>query len=105
MEQDMLEKTLKLKGISNYFEGVAGLTDHYAVSKVERGKQLIREFNIDNENTWLIGDTTHDFEVATELGVKCILIADGHQSAERLKATKAKLVGSLKELMEAEMFG
>jgi phosphoglycolate phosphatase len=105
MEHDMLEKTLQLKGISNYFEGVAGLTDHYAVSKVERGKQLIREFNIDNENTWLIGDTTHDFEVATELGVKCILIADGHQSAERLKATKATLVGSLKELMEAEMFG
>jgi len=31
MEHKMLEKTLKLKGILHFFEGVAGLKDHYAV--------------------------------------------------------------------------
>lgn len=99
MEHEMLEKTLKIKGISQYFEGIGGLTDHYAVSKVGRGRQLIRDFNIDVKTTWLIGDTTHDFEVATELGVKCILIADGHQSEEKLRKTGGVIIGNLMELI------
>ncbi len=104
MEHEMLEKTLKLKGIFNYFEGIAGLKDHYAVSKAEQGKQLIRQFNLDRERTFLIGDTTHDFEVATGLGVPCILIADGHQSIERLTQTGGIVIGNLKELITLNIF-
>jgi len=100
MKQPMLEKTLKHNGIFPFFEGVAGLNDHYAVSKVERGKELLNEFNIDVQNTWMIGDTDHDFEVARELGIRCILVADGHQSEERLKETGAEVVSSLSELKE-----
>ena len=100
MKQPMLEKTLKHNGIFPFFEGVAGLSDHYAVSKVERGKELLNEFNIDVQNTWMIGDTDHDFEVARELGIRCILVADGHQSEERLKETGAEVVSSLSELKE-----
>ena len=100
MKQPMLGKTLKHNGIFPFFEGVAGLNDHYAVSKVERGKELLNEFNIDVQNTWMIGDTDHDFEVARELGIRCILVADGHQSEERLKETGAEVVSSLSELKE-----
>ena len=99
MKHEMLEKTLKMKGISQYFEGVAGLKDHYAVSKLEQGKQLISDFEIEIETTWLVGDTTHDFDVATELGVNCILIADGHQSKERLSQTGGIVIGRLNELI------
>ncbi len=99
MQHEMLEKTLELKGILHFFEGVAGLKDHYAVSKTEQGKQLIRTYRIDKREALLIGDTTHDFEVATELGVKCILIADGHQSIERLMQTKGIVVGNLSQLL------
>ena len=99
MEHEMLEKTLEMKGITRFFEGVAGLQDHYAVSKIEQGKQLISNFKIDIEKTWLIGDTIHDFEVATELGVKCVLIADGHQSVERLKQTGGIVIDDLKQLI------
>ena len=48
----------------------------------------------------MIGDTNHDFEVARELGIRCILVADGHQSEERLKETGAEVVSSLSELKE-----
>lgn len=99
MEHDMLEKTLKEKGISEFFEGIAGLQDHYAVSKIEQGLKLIKQYNIETNNTWLIGDTTHDYEVAKELGVKCLLIADGHQSKQRLLKTGGKVIDSLKQLM------
>ncbi len=99
MKQEMLEETLKHNRISHFFEAVAGLNDHYAVSKIERGKQLIRQFEIDKKNTFIIGDTIHDFEVARELGTACILIADGHQSKERLQKTGSTVISALKDLM------
>ena len=104
MKQNMLEQTLKQQNIFHFFEGIAGLNDHYANSKIERGEQFISQFNIEKSSTWIIGDTIHDFEVAESLGVKCILIADGHQSAERLKTTNAKLVGNLKTLIIEGIF-
>ena len=104
MEHRMLEKTLKLKGIANFFEGISGLDDHYAVSKIELGKQLITDFKIDTENVWLIGDTIHDFEVASELGIKCILIADGHQSRERLTQTGGIVIDDLNQLIAGNYF-
>jgi len=83
---------------------VAGLGDIYAVSKIERGQQLIKEFNIDKSNALIIGDTIHDFEVSQKLGVKCILVADGHQSVERLNSTKAVVVPSLDKLINQPLF-
>ncbi len=99
MHQKMLYKTLKLNDILGFFEGIAGLNDHYAVSKEERGRWLMKNFDIKTENTFLIGDTNHDFEVAQALGVGCILIADGHQSERRLKSTGAVILNKLSELI------
>ena len=104
MKHTMLEKSLKQKEIYNFFEAVAGLKDHYAVSKIERGKELINDYNIKREKAYMIGDTDHDFEVAQELGIKCILVADGHQSEKRLRETGAKVVDSLINLMEPGLF-
>lgn len=101
MEHGMLEKTLKAKGIFEYFEGVAGLTDHLAVSKVDQGKMLIGKFKIEPAETWMIGDTVHDFEVASEMGVKCVLIADGHQSEERLLKTGAPVLKNIGQLLSS----
>lgn len=104
MKQNMLEKTLQQNKIFHFFEGVAGLNDHYAVSKIERGKQLIRQFEIKPEYSWIIGDTIHDFEVAEQLGTKCILIADGHQSVERLEKTKMPVIQKLSDLIDIQEF-
>ena len=46
----------------------------------------------------LVGDTLHDAEVAQVLGTDCILIADGHQSKERLAQSGLPVVDSLEEL-------
>lgn len=103
MRQTMLEFTLKQNQIFNFFEGVAGLNDHYAVSKIDRGGQLINDFMINTKESFIIGDTNHDFEVAKKLGINCILIADGHQSEERLRKTGAKVIPDLMALMAPEM--
>lgn len=98
MKEDMLKQTLKQQGIFEYFEGVAGLSDHYAVSKIERGQQLIEKYNINKQTTTIIGDTIHDFEVAEQLNINCILVADGHQSIDRLLNTGTKVIESLQQL-------
>jgi phosphoglycolate phosphatase len=99
MKQDTLEHTLEHNGIFGFFEGVYGLDNHYAVSKIDRGRQLITHHNTNKEDCWIIGDTLHDYEVAEELGIGCILVADGHQSVERLKTSNALIVGELKDLL------
>ncbi len=103
MEHGMLEETLKQKGILHFFEGIAGLTDHYAVSKVDQGKMMMKIFGIEQGKTLMIGDTVHDFEVADALGITCVLVADGHQSAERLHETGAKVIGNLRQLISPEL--
>lgn len=103
MKQDMLIETLKNKGIFNYFEGVMGLNDHYANSKIQRGEQLIEEFQINKSKSTIIGDTIHDFEVAQQLDIDCILIADGHQSKERLEATGVTVLNDLMELEDLQL--
>jgi phosphoglycolate phosphatase len=103
MQQEMLTETLKHQGIFDYFEGVAGLKDHYAVSKIERGEELISQFNIKKENATILGDTIHDFELAMQLDIDCILIADGHQSEERLKSTGMQVIPSLKRIMKLRL--
>jgi phosphoglycolate phosphatase len=104
MQQDMLEQTLRQNKIFHFFEGVAGLNDHYAVSKIERGKQLIRKYKIDTKFSWIIGDTIHDFEAAEQLGIKCILIAGGHQSLERLEKTKTPVIEKLSGIVDWREF-
>ena len=100
MKQDMLEKTLEYHKLTAYFEKIAGLSDHYATSKVALGKQLVESLGVPVEQTCIIGDTQHDFEVAKESGIRCILIADGHQSKERLLNSGATVINSIGELME-----
>ena len=53
---------------------------------------------INPATTWLIGDTIHDYEVAQELGCKCVLTAHGHQSRVRLMEAGAPVIDNLAEL-------
>lgn len=103
MEQGMLKRTLKHNSVFDFFESIYGLNNHYAVSKTERGKQLISEFNIEKENTWIIGDTIHDYEVAEKLDIKTILITNGHQSEARLRNTGSIVISKLKELENVQL--
>ena len=98
MEQQQLEKTVNDHHVTQYFEGLYGLDNHYAMSKIEIGKSLISKNGLDAERILMIGDTIHDYEVAQAIGCKCILIPNGHQSKERLLISGANVVESLVEI-------
>lgn len=67
------------------FAHVFGIENKFAGSKLERGQELLRISGIDASETVIVGDTLHDLEVAKDLGVDAVLIAQGHQSAGRLR--------------------
>jgi len=99
MHQDVLENCLEHHQISHFFEHTSGLDNHYAVSKIENGRSLISDLNLNVSEIILIGDTVHDFEVASELGCQCILVANGHQSKDTLESTGTIVIDDLKELL------
>jgi phosphoglycolate phosphatase len=99
MKQDMLLKSVKDKGIGNYFADILGIHDIYAASKSEMAMKYVKSRKLDISEIIFIGDTEHDFDVALDIGCRCILIADGHQSEERLRATGAEVLPSLEALI------
>jgi phosphoglycolate phosphatase len=101
MEQDMLVKLVGDKGLKKYFTDMLGIDNIYAGSKVSIAINFVRSNNLSPVDILFIGDTLHDFEVAQQIGSRCILVADGHQTAERLNATGAEVVGTLSDLIPA----
>lgn len=99
MKQETLNECLNFYQIHHYFEHVSGLDDHYAHSKTENGFRLIKKVGLEKHELLLIGDTVHDFEVATELGCSCILVANGHQDNSILQKTGTLVLDNLSELL------
>jgi len=81
-----LERMLREQGIRHFFDHVFGLDNLYATSKLDQGKRLIGALAIAPEEIILVGDTNHDHDVARDLGIRCLLLAGGHQSESRLAA-------------------
>lgn len=80
MEQDELLSQARDKRIHHYFEDIVGLDNIHARSKIDRGIKLINEKSLPPDQCIVIGDTFHDYEVARELGCRCILVDKGHQN-------------------------
>jgi len=87
MEERMLRATLGALGILDRFAAAYGLAHQEGDSKISRGRDLIADYAIDPATALMIGDTVHDAEVADALGIGAVLVATGHQSLERLRAT------------------
>lgn len=85
-------------GLTRHFSHLSGLDDIYAHSKVELGRTALAALGLPREQVLLIGDTLHDFDVATALGLDCVLVAGGHHPAERLRARTPHVVDNLSEL-------
>ena len=83
--------------IASFFDEILGISDIFATSKIDLGKAYIQQTN--PEKAVLVGDTIHDKEVADELGVDCILIANGHQSKKDLSSCDSVVVDCLIDIM------
>jgi len=96
-EQAILERMLTERGIRGHFGHVSGLDNLHAASKLENGQRLLEILKLPPDEVVLIGDTNHDHDVATAIGIRCLLLAGGHQAESRLIA--ADLVHSPRDLL------
>lgn len=98
--QTRLEDMLDFFELRSLFATVLGCDDHHAHGKIEQGIRLAAEAGIDPGQTVLIGDTIHDYEVARQSGVDCVLFTGGHYHEQRLESCGVPVVSSLKQLLE-----
>jgi phosphoglycolate phosphatase len=99
-KQEALELGIAYFGIRKHFTGLMGTDNIHAKGKIEQGQHWIEQLHWHPEEVVLIGDTLHDFEVASAIGTSCILMAHGHHTPERLAQTGVPVVHSLAELIE-----
>jgi phosphoglycolate phosphatase len=99
-ENSLLRRLIMFYGLEEYFSAVTGIADNFAESKVEAGKQMMENLRLAPGETVMIGDTVHDYEVSEALGISCLLISHGHQSAARLSMTGAPVIDSYFEIEE-----
>jgi len=95
-----LEQQAAQRDVTRYFDRLLGLGDIYAKSKVDLGLRYLHETGFDPARAVMIGDSTHDFEVARALGVGCVLQSGGHQPPEVLRETGAPVVPGLREAVQ-----
>lgn len=84
LRQDLLDDALERYGVRGYFDFAYGSGDLYGGSKLDRARQLVARLG--GLDLIMIGDATHDKEVAEALGIRCVLCAQGGHSADRLRA-------------------
>lgn len=97
-QHEELAKAVRHFGLLKYFEAVLGKSDFNGESKVALGRAWMENADIDPKTVLLVGDTLHDHEVAEDLGVKCILVARGHQSRSRLEGAGVPVVDNIENI-------
>lgn len=98
--QQVLQQSVGQLGVRSYFAALLGLSDHYAHSKIELGRAWLANQPFHPAQALLIGDTTHDFDVAKSLGCDCLLVARGHQCTSKLSECGVPVLADLRELAE-----
>ena len=91
-EQGLLEKQIADYRLTGYFDALVGQKDIYAGGKLGAAQDY---FAGGISDALLIGDTTHDYEVARALNADCRLVANGHHSRERLQKCGVPVYESL----------
>ncbi len=99
-QQTRLEEAVAHFQITGFFTKLFGLNDYYAAGKIENGKRLIEQLDCRANHVLLIGDTTHDYEVAESIGADCVLLTCGHQSKQKLLTCKTTTLDNLTQITD-----
>jgi len=99
-ELSILNRMAAERGVTDFFAGMYGLSNLHAHSKAGLGIELMSGRSPGSGSVLLIGDTTHDWETAREMGCDCVLMTGGHESDERLMKCGCPLVPGMPELVD-----
>jgi len=100
IHEETLSQLTAAVGLSHYFDAQIGASNHHGRGKIDEGKLYLEQLDVKPEGVLLVGDTSHDFEVAESLGVRATLIYSGYESKERLERSGAPVISCLTELLQ-----
>lgn len=99
-EQTTLTEIVDHFHLTNFFKEIRGLDNPYAAGKIDLGRQMLSEMSLEPSRVVLVGDTTHDNDVARSLGIGAILVPGGHHSKLRLQQCGVPVVDGLEEVVK-----
>lgn len=94
-EQTMLQRQISGLGLEGLFDRVLGMDNIEAHTKLPAARRFMEEQK--PSRAIMIGDTSHDFEVAREIGSECVLVAAGHQPRRDLERLGVPVFDSLSD--------
>lgn len=107
LRQDLLDRDTAAYGIRDAMEFIVGTDNLDGGSKMDRARELVGRIHRTHPaqmfSFTLIGDSLHDKEVADELGIGCVLCAQGSHAEWRLRKvapTFATLLDAVRFCME-----
>ncbi len=89
---------VKKSGLDACFTHINGADNRRAESKHDRIEAAVNESGFDKSECVIIGDTEHEYQIASSLGVPCILVGWGHRPGEELIKCKCGYAGTVSEL-------
>lgn len=98
-ESNLLHRQLQYLGIDEFFDGVCGDDDIQAKGKIVYGNKYLDKHQIDRSKTVMIGDTKHDYEVASALGLHPIMFTSGHNSKKVLEPLGTEMIETYDEIL------
>lgn len=99
LPHSVLEESVASHGVEHYFEKIAGIAHERGDSKVREGRQLASLMGVSGADITIVGDSSHDAEVARDLSAHCILVARGGESRSRLEKNGFPVVDSFATLI------
>lgn len=98
-KQSILERMINERSIVHFFRQLRGISNMLATSKLEAGRELAQSLGCEPDETLMVGDTSHDHEVASALGWNCVILAGGHQSPARFRQCACQVISHPSELL------
>jgi phosphoglycolate phosphatase len=96
-----LERTVNGFLLSTLFDGTRTADQTQGKPNPQMIYELMREFGVDASRTLMVGDTTHDLQMALNAGVDSVGVNYGaHEHAFLLTCKPQTIVGSVAELRE-----
>ncbi len=88
---------VKEYGLENVFSEI--ITD--ANDKLESVQKIIKESNLSLEDTFFVGDSNHEIDVAKETGIKSVAVTWGFVSEKKLRTHNPDYVANTPQQLQA----